>query len=136
VKGRGLDANRNYTIWIQNYTVTEGAILDITKDESGAQENVTTAANGSFGYGVVPNSNPVAIWNISSTATVTNHEHDIVVYNLESGIVGTYRVAYDGLDSASVAGIIAPVTEVSTVLLFSSGLLALVGYCLLRSRRN
>jgi hypothetical protein len=61
VNGHGLDANTNYTIWIQNYTVTEGAILDITKDESGAQENVTTAANGSFGYGVGPNSNPVEI---------------------------------------------------------------------------
>ena len=47
--------------------------------------------------------NPVEIWDISLTAAVTHHEHDIVVDNQVSGTEGIYNAADDGLDDAAVA---------------------------------
>ena len=86
-----------------------------------------TDGSGNFG--------PTLIWSIPSGAAVTNTAYDIVVDNLESGTVGTYNATDDGLDSATVAGISAPVPELSTIILFSVGLLTLAGYVWLR-RRN
>jgi hypothetical protein len=128
MKATGLEASTSYKIWLQNYAVTEGAALQTENDESSTQELVTTATNGSFGYGVGANSTPVLIWNISSTAAVTHHEHDIAVDHQSKGTVGTYNAADDGLDSASVAGIVAPVPDVSALVLFASGLMLAAVY--------
>ena len=134
VKAEGLAANASYGIWIQNYTVNEGATLQTDKDESGTQETVTTAANGSFGYGVGDYPNPVTIWEIPLDAEVTNHEHDIVVDKQDVG-AGTYNAADDGLDSASTVGMIAPVPDVSALILFASGLM-LAAVCFVRGGRK
>ena len=130
VKAEGLEASTSYKIWIQNYAVTEGVTLQTDKDESGTQETVTTAANGSFGYGVGDYPNPVTIWEIPLDAEVTNHEHDIVVDKQDVG-AGTYNAADDGLDSASTVGMIAPVPDVSALILFASGLM-LAAVCFVR----
>lgn len=131
VKGYGLDPNTNYTIWIQPDQVNESDTINSSEDPSTGSpknETVKTGAQGNFSVAL--------IWSISPGATVTNTPYDIVVDNLESGTVGTYNAAHDGLDSASVAGIVAPVPEVSTIILFSVGLLTLAGYYRQRRRRN
>ena len=135
-KAEGLAASTSYKIWIQNYTVNVGEILHTGNDESGTQEIVKTAANGSFGYGVGNNSDPVTIWEIPLDAVVTHNKHDIVVDNRISGTVGTYNAADDGLDSLSVAGIVAPVPDVSALILFTSGLAMLAAVCFVCGRRG
>lgn len=131
VKGQNLAPSTTYTIWIQDDQVNESDTLNSGEDPSGSQETVTTDVNGDFNL-----TTPKAIWTISSGAPVTNHHYDIVADNQASGTVGTYDAGYDGLDSASVAGFVAPVPEVATALLFSSGLLALFGYVRVRRRRR
>lgn len=130
VRGTGLDANTNYTIWIQLDQVNESDAIVSTEDPSTTSpknETVKTDAEGNF--------SATLIWSIPKGAEVTNTAYDIVVDNLESGTVGTYNATEDGLDSATVAGISAPVPELSTIILFSVGLLTLAGYVWLR-RRN
>ena len=138
VKAEWLEANTIYKIWIQNYTVNEEATLQTNKDESGAQENVTTDTSGRFGYGAGPNPDPVEIWNISSTAAVTHHEHDIVIDKQSDGAdTGKYNAASDGIDSsASVVGITAPVPDVSSLILFASGLVLLISVYFVYGRRR
>ena len=129
VKGSGLEPGTEYKIWIQNNPVSEGDSLVVGENPATAEtpKNVTSYASGSFG--------PTLIWAIPADAQVTHDEYDIVV-NKGTGEVGeTYNAADDGLDSASVAGIVAPVPELPTILLFSMGLLALAGYVLV-SRKN
>ena len=128
VKAEGLEANTNYTIWIQDDPVSEGKTLNTSEDDSGAQETITTNASGSFG--------PELIWNISVGESVTHHKYDIVVNKQnDGGNTGKYNYASDGLDSATVAGIVAPIPELPTIVLFSFGLTILAGYIVL-NRHN
>ncbi len=123
VKGEGLAANTNYTIWIQLDPVSEGDAIVSAEDPSTTtpkNETVKTDAQGDFPA--------TLIWSINASAPVTYHEYDIVADNLESGTVGTYNVASDDLDSASVAGIVAPVPDVSALVLFASGLVLVLVY--------
>jgi hypothetical protein len=120
VKGSGLESSTQYKIWLQDNPVNEGDSLATEEDDSGSQETVTTDGSGNFG--------PTTIWAISGGASITHHEYDIVIDNQESGIVGTYNAASDGIDSATAVGITAPVPELSTIFLFSMGVLLLTGY--------
>jgi hypothetical protein len=120
VKGSGLESNTQYKIWLQDNPVNESDSLVSGEDDSGSQENVTTDGSGDFG--------PTEIWAISGGASITHHEFDITLDSQESGTVGTYNAASDGIDSATVAGIVAPVPELPTILLFSIGLLVMAGY--------
>jgi len=108
--------------------VNEGDSLVPGEDDSGSQENETTDGNGNF--------DPTVIWNISGGASVTHQEYDIVVDNQESGTVGTYNAASDGIDSATAVGIVAPIPELPTILLFSMGLLVLAGYAVVRKENK
>ena len=118
VSGTGLDPNTNYTIWIQLDKVNESDPIVSTEDPSTTSpknETVETDAEGNF--------SATLIWSIPTGAAVTNTPYDIVVDNQVSGTVGTYNAADDGLDSASIAGIVAPVPDVSSLILFASGLM-------------
>jgi hypothetical protein len=87
---------------------------------------VTTNANG--------NIFSLLIWSIPSEASATNSEYDIVLDNQDAGTVGTYNAADDAIDSSAVTGILAPVPELSTILLFPAGLLVLAGYVVLKRK--
>ncbi|RZN33362.1 MAG: hypothetical protein EFT35_10795 [Methanophagales archaeon ANME-1-THS] len=130
VKGSGLESNINYKIWIQDDPVDEGNALISGEDpsEDGVQELITTNSTGSF--------SPVLIWEIPSDAPVTYHEYDIIVDKQNDGMnTEKYNAASDGIDSASVAGFVAPIPELPTILLLTTGLLALVGYGVVRRRK-
>lgn len=58
------------------------------EDKSGSQETVTTDESGNF--------SPTAIWAISSNASITQHEFDIVVNNGTDETGQTYNAADDG----------------------------------------
>lgn len=127
-KGSGLESGTQYKIWIQDDPVGEGDSLDTDEDDSGSQEDVTTDGSGDFG--------PTAIWAIPGDEPVTHHEYDIVVDKQGDGAdTGKYNSASDGIDSTTVAGIVAPVPELPTIILLSIGLLVLVGYIQLK-RKN
>ncbi|MGB7531655.1 MAG: C39 family peptidase [Halobacteriota archaeon] len=132
VKGSGLDPNTNYTIWIQNDPVDEGKALTTGEDPSGLQETVTTGPGNGNPSGGFP---ATEIWSIPQNEPVTHHPYDIVVDKVGDG-EGTYNSANDGIDSASVAGFVAPVPELPTIILFGVGLLALAGYVRLREKRE
>jgi hypothetical protein len=123
VSGTGLDPETNYTIWIQLDQVNESDPIDSTEDPSTTSpknETVKTDEEGNF--------SATLIWPIPTGAAVTNTAYDIVVDNLESGTVGTYNAADDGIDDADVAGIVAPVPDVSSLVLFASGLVLVSVY--------
>ena len=68
-----------------------------------------------------------------SIAILTSHTLLVLVtlpvaHSQVSGTVGTYNFATDGLDATSVAGIVAPVPDVSPLILFASGLLRVSVY--------
>jgi hypothetical protein len=127
VKGEDLKPNTNYSIWIQNDPVGEGYQLNASEDPSLSQENVTTDATGSFG--------PIVIWSIPAGEPVTHHEYDIVVNKRDDGTnTSIYNFASDGIDSADVAGIVAPVPELPSSVLFAAGLMLIVG--IMRFRRK
>ena len=116
VKAVGLVADTNYTVWIQDNIVSEGDTLNTTEDPSDSQELVKTDANGNISV--------TLIWAIPSDATVTHHEYDIVFDKQDDGVnTGKYHAASDAIDSATVAGIVAPVPEAPTFILFGSGLI-------------
>lgn len=120
VKGSGLAPNTDYKLWLQDNPVSEGDSLVPEEDDSVSQEIVTTDDSGNFG--------PTVIWAIPGNASVTHHKYDIVVDNNESGTVGTYNAASDGIDSATTVGVTAPVPELPTMLLYSMGVFVLTGY--------
>lgn len=129
-KGEGLEADTNYTIWIQDDPVNGGdALVDEENPESAeTPKNVTTDSTGNF--------SPMLIWSIPPNAAVTYHEYDIVVDKQNDGAnTGKYNADSDGIDSASVVGFTAPVPELPTIILFSIGLLVLVGYLGLRRKK-
>jgi hypothetical protein len=120
VKAKGLSPNTNYTIRIQNDPVEEGKTLNASEDPSNAQENVTTDDHGNLAV--------TLIWEIPEGHAETYHEYDIVFDKQDDGNnTGTYNADSDGIDSAGVVGFLAPVPELSTIVLFSVGLLALAG---------
>ena len=129
IKALGLSPSTNYTVWIQVNPVNESDSLVLGEDPSPSQENVTTDANGN-------NLSSVLIWSIPSEAPATCTEYDIVLDNQDAGTVGTYNAADDAIDSATVAGILAPVPEAPTIVLFSVGLLVLAGYSWLRRKKK
>ena len=121
VKGDALDATTNYKIWIQNSQVNEGDLIISAEDPSTTKgDDVTTNAQGDF--------SATPIWAIPEGAAATNTPYDIVVDNQVSGTVGTYNFATDGLDATDVAGIVAPVPDVSSIILFASGLVLVSVY--------
>lgn len=132
VKAEGLEANTNYTIWIQNYPVEEGEGLDTGEYPSGegeaAIEEVRTNETGCFG--------PTLIWEIPDTAAVTHNKYDIVVNKGSDKADETYNAADDGLDSADVAGITAPVPDVPALVLFASGLVLILVYSVYGRRKK
>ncbi|RZB32745.1 MAG: hypothetical protein AEth_00423 [Candidatus Argoarchaeum ethanivorans] len=129
VTGTNLAASTSYKLWIQDEAVSEGKILATGEDPSpDGQESVATYANGTL---------PVtAIWTIDPDAAITHTEYDIVADNQAAGVVGTYNATSDLLDSTSVAGFVAPVPELPTVVLTLAGLLVLVGYFRYNRRKD
>lgn len=129
VKGSGLDAGTNYTIWIQDDSVKGGDAIVAGEDPSSpAGDLVTTNGSGAFA--------PTEIWAIPANASITHHEYDIVVDKQdEGGNTGKLNFASDGIDSTTVAGFVAPVPELPTIILLSIGLLVLVG-CVMRNNRK
>ena len=50
----------------------------------------------------------------------------------DAGKTDKYNVASDFIDSATVAGIVAPIPELPTIILLGTGLAVLTGYLILR----
>lgn len=132
VKAEGLEADTDYTIWIQDNPVEEGEALVTGDDPSGegeaAIEEVRTNETGHFG--------PTLIWEIPDTAAVTHDQYDIVVNKGSDKVDENYNAADDGMDSATVAGIIAPVPDVSALILFASGLALVPVYLVYGKQRK
>ena len=119
-KGTGLAPSAEYKLWIQDDPVGEGYTLCAANCTygDGAQTTVMTDANGSFAV--------MALWDVPEGATATYDEYDIVADMHGTG-QGTYNAASDGIDSMSVAGIVAPVPELASIALFAVGLVMLLG---------
>ena len=129
VKASGLEADTGYTIWIQDEAVAGSDALAGGEDPSSAQENVTTDGSGNF--------NATAIWAIDPGAPVTHHEYDIVVdKQTEGNYTGKLNFASDGVDNISAAGFEAPIPELSTLILFSMGLMLAGIFVYLRYRKS
>lgn len=129
-KGSGLEANTSYKIWIQDNAVEEGDALVTAENPSSATtpKDVTTNSSGNLA--------PTLIWHIPPAAPITHHNYDIVFDDQEAGTVGTYNSTSDGLDSTTVAGFVAPIPELPTIILFSIGLLMLVGCVMMRRQKS
>jgi len=127
IKALGLSPNTNYKIWIQSNPVAEDDALDGV-DPSGSQESITTDENGNLWPGTL-------IWPIDENEPITYEDYDIILDNQQSGTVDTYDAA-DAIDSATVAGILAPIPEASTLVLLMTGILCLFGILYLRRRRE
>ena len=121
-KGEGLEANTNYKIWIQDDPVNDSDALIVGENPSAeTPKNVTTDSTGNF--------SPMLIWSIPIDAVVTYHKYDIVVDKQNDGAnTGNYTADSDGIDSVGVVGFTAPVPELPTIILFSIGLLMLLGF--------
>lgn len=119
VKGRRFWPPSKYKIWIQDDPVRRWEELKEDEDPSSSQEQITTNICGRFG--------PTPIWAIPPNEPITYHEYDIVVdWQLVGS--GMYNPIWDGLDSATCAGIVAPVPDVSALALFASGLVLVSVY--------
>ena len=118
VGGSGLLPETIYNIWIQDDQVNENDPLVADEDPSESPETVTTDTNGDF--------EKTPIWSIPEDAKVTHHSYDIVVDDGDN----IYNAGDDGIDSADVAGIVAPVPELTSFSLVSAGLLGLFGLIL------
>lgn len=128
VRGSGLDADTQYKIWIQDDAVEEGdALVSAENPSATTPKDITTDGSGNLA--------PTLIWHIPSDAPITHHSYDIVFDNQKAGTVCTYNSTSDGMDSATVAGFVAPVTELPTLILFPIGLLMLVGYMMRNNRK-
>ena len=130
VKASGLEPTKNYKIWIQDDPVNASDTLIVEENPLSAEtpKDVTTDSSGNLS--VTP------IWSIPQDATVNYHKYDIVLDKQNDGeYTGKYNGASDGIDSTSVAGFIAPIPELPTIILFSVGLLVLAGYAVSR-RKN
>lgn len=128
-KGTGLSANTDYSLWIQDEPVCEGYTLCAANCTygDGANKTVTTYPNGSFAV--------TQLWDIPEGASPTYDEYDIVADRHGTG-QGTYNAESDGIDSATVAGIVAPVPELASIVLFAAGLVVLLGFITLRRKKK
>lgn len=122
VRAEELEAKTRYRIWIQDDPVIEGDKLIKRENPKTAKTpmNVKTDKRG--------NLKPTLIWSIPEDAPPTHHLYDIVFDKLEDPNEGKYNAASDGLDSSSVAGIVAPVPDVSSLVLFASGMVLMCIY--------
>jgi hypothetical protein len=116
VSGVGLSPDTDYRIWIQDDGVCEGDTLVAGDDPSVSQEYVTTDINGDFG--------PIPIWTIPEGATPTHQEYDIVIDDGDN----VYRTSDDGIDSLGTTGFMAPVPELSGIILVAIGFVVLIGF--------
>jgi hypothetical protein len=74
---------------------------------------------------------------IDSGTAIAHTEYGIVADNQAAGVAGTYNASSDLLDSRSVAGIVASVPELATVVMLTLvGLLALAGYFRYNRRKD
>jgi hypothetical protein len=113
VKGKRFWPRATYKILIQDNPVKWWNELNISEDPSGNLEQIRTNISGEFG--------PTLIWSIPVDAPSTHHEYDIIVDKQGLGAF-RYNPLLDGLDSATCAGIVAPVPDASALALFASGL--------------
>ena len=133
IKGTNFPAN-NYRVWIQNQTLNEGDILDVGLDPSGATEYVYVDSSGNLEK---DGKTIIKIWEVDENALPTFRAFTIVVDEVGNGNEGFYSSTYDITDgTTSVAGFIAAVPEISAGVLFSVGLLGLVGYVGLKRRND
>jgi len=130
VKATGLTKNKDYKIWIRNDPVNESdeLIEEKNPDEAETPKDVTTDGDGNFGSEL--------IWSIPADAQITHHGYDIVVDKQIGSNVGVYDSKDDGLDATSVAGIVAPVPDVSSLILFAGGLVLVAVYFVSGRRRK
>ncbi len=129
VKATGLTASTTYKIWIQDDPVSEGDTLASGENPTATTpKEVTTDGSG--------NLSATLIWSIPAEAAITYDAYDIVFDSQAAGTINTYNAANDYLDSLGVAGIIAPVPELPTIVLMTTGLAALIAYFVLRRRRD
>jgi len=116
VRGCGLEPRTQYKIWIQRDPVNLWDELIAEEDPSGGQEIITTNGEGCFG--------PVCIWSIPPDAPATYDEWDIVVDKLDEN-AGIFDPA-DGIDDAVVAGLVAPIPELLTLVLVAVGVVGVL----------
>ncbi|MDD5511050.1 MAG: PKD domain-containing protein [Dehalococcoidales bacterium] len=109
VKARGLAAETDYSIWIQDREIINNDNLSSAGDPSAGQEMVRTDGNGDFG--------PVAVWVIDTAAT--SADYDIVADNQAQGEPAKYESGCDEIDNpgwkgfAVVAGSVPPAADFS-----------------------
>jgi outer membrane protein assembly factor BamB/murein DD-endopeptidase MepM/ murein hydrolase activator NlpD len=130
VKASGLEPSTNYKIWIQDDPVNESDILASEENPTSAEtpKDVTTDSSGNLSV--------TLIWSIPEDVSETYHEYDIVFDKQGDGDnTSKYNAASDGIDSTSVAGFAAPIPELPTLILFSTGLIALAGYVLYTKKK-
>jgi len=127
LRGFGLAADTSYSIWIQHDPVNDDDNRLSGEEPIGNRTTITTNSGGTFG--------PVVIWSIAPEESITHTKYDIVANNLNSGDVLKYDSSNDGIVSASVSGIVAPIPELATIALMSTGLFVLLGYVYLKMRR-
>ena len=122
VRGSGLSPNTNYTLWIQDDPVCEGYALCATNATYGDGANVTVQTDGGGSFG------PTTLWEIPLEAPATHSKYDLVADKQDDGEnTGKYNAASDALDSADVAGIVAPIPELASLTMLAIGLLMLIG---------
>lgn len=132
VVATGLNASTWYMIWIQDYPVNDGDVLNPGEDPSGAGESVCTD-----GFGNLP---VTEIWtNINGILELKTY--DIVVDEgpSTSGCdFGNYNQSIDGRDNSTTVGapggFIAPIPELPAFAL--AGIGALVGLIALGRRKD
>lgn len=116
---QGFDKFISDNIIVWNYAKTN--FSDRFNETPSTFECVTTDADGSF--------DPIEIWAIPSDANPNADAFDIVADKLDDDPnTGKYNAASDSIDSATTVGFVALVPELPTLILFSIGLLVLVGY--------
>jgi hypothetical protein len=129
VTGSGLTASQSYKIWIQSHPVVEADSIASGEDPSEAAEDATSNSSGDLV------GQPVLIWSIPTSASPTHEEWDIIIDLQDDGSnTGKYNNISDGIDSLGSVGIVAPVPELSTIILVAVGLIALSGYLFFRRR--
>jgi serine protease len=131
VMAYGLEGSTDYTIWIQIDPVDDSVMLNPEENPDTAETPmlVTTESDGSL--------SKTLIWQIPLDAAITYAKYDIILDKQDDDFnTGTYNAASDGIASTSVAGGVEPLPELSTILLFSIGLLVLVGYAMVKRKQS
>jgi hypothetical protein len=132
---------RDGTAWIQEgkITASDGAADDqFGASVASSSDYAVVGAYGADDAGSYSGSAYIfTIRIIDPGAAIALTEYDIVADNQSAGVVGAYNASSDLLDSRSVAGIVASVPELATVVMLTLiGLLALAGYFRYNRRKN